>query len=145
MIYWSTRFHFSMFLSEFLCLPSNIKKVVDWSEKSGLWLWSQFVLAAERPQTDLASASMMLHFNDSVECSMEEIALKGKRVAGGIETNLNPLTKQRLFSAFFPFQICSQELGIFSLAIVETAVSNRIESNFPDILHTCRSWHSNDS
>lgn len=68
-----------MFLSELLCLPSNIKKAVGWSEKSGLWLWSQFDLVAERPQTDLASASMMLHLNDSVECSMEEIALKGKR------------------------------------------------------------------
>lgn len=51
----------------------------------------------------------------------------------------NPLREQRF--AFFPFQICSQELGTLSFAVVETAVWNRTESNFHDILYACRAWH----
>ena len=62
-----------------------------------------------------------------------------------LTTNLNPLTKQRNVSAFLSFQIYSQEFGTFSLAVVETAVLNRIKSNFHDILHGYRFWHSNDS
>ena len=44
------RVHHSPLLAEFPSLPSHIYEMAVWGEKSGLWLWDWFKLAAERSE-----------------------------------------------------------------------------------------------
>lgn len=121
--------------------------MVEWGEESGLWLWDQFELAAKRSQTDPASASMMLHLNKSMECPMGEISLKVNKSWEQLVVLRQTWTLWQGKDSFllsFPFKR-SQELGTFNSAVVGADVSKGTKSKFHDVLHTCRSWHSNDS